>query len=702
MAIIGDIRDRAGVLVLIFVGLALVAFLLMDVSSSTGGNIGAQYNAGSINGKDINIQTYDLRVSEALDNFRNQSGTQVDEATTQTIRENTWNSMLSEMIVDDEYDKLGISIGEDEMADLMMGNNAHRFVKSAFTNPETGQFDNTQVRAFLETIDDDDERGSADQKRTNWNRFFEAVQRDAVDSKYKDLVKKASFMPDFLAMNDYAENNHKVSFDYVALPYATVAESELNITDADLSAYLNANKNEFKDVPLRSTSVVEFPIIPTNEDSTAARKEVSDRKQEFRTTEDVAQLISLYSETPYNSAFIPENSFVSPRKGALLGGNIGNVVGPYLEDGKYVLAKLIDRKNVPDSVECRHILIDPNTVGGAAKANQIADSLITVLNSPRGDFDYIAADFSADNSNKDNGGYLNWAKPGQMVPEFNDLIFYDAKPKEYNKVATQFGVHIVEVLKKRGKTPSVRVGYLSKEIEAGPNTLDAIYREADKFAGQNRTPQSFNDAIKAQDLIDRQITGIGINDYNVEGVAVNARELVKWLYGASQDEVSTVFSFDDKYVVAKVDAIKEKGVYSVDGYRSQLEEAVKKQKRAENLIAQASGSKNLNQLAKKMNTTVKSADDMVSRSAFLPEDGSEPTVVGAAFALKEGDLSAPIKGENGVYVVKVRSLETPDGTENLDFIKSTTKTTLNSRVDAGLMKALRESFDLEDNRHNFY
>ncbi len=705
MAIIGEIRNRAGWLVLGFVGLALVAFLLMDVSSSTGGGLqGQSLSLGKINGKDISYQEYERKVNNAMEGYRRQ-GQIVNDDLSQSIRQQTWNTYLAELVANDEYEKLGLTVSNEELTQLMRGSDPHPTVKTSqiFVNPQTKQFDPNLVVAYVENLDEDDQYGTKEDKQIQWNSFTSFVKRDALDKKYKNLVKKGSFIPNFLASNDIENNNSKVTFNYIVLPYANVLDGEVAVTDAELQSYLDENRDDFDDEATRNLDFVEFYLTPSQSDSTEARDFVASRIEDFRTAANDTNYLNIHSETPLNTAYIAEDRLMGNNASEILSQPVGGLVGPYFEGNSYKAAKLLSRQSVPDSVDVRHILIDPNKKGGVERAITLADSIFNAIKNG-GDFDFLAADFSDDTSNKDNGGNLGYAKPGQMVKPFNDLIFYEANIGEINKVNSQFGIHIVEVLNKKGATPSVAVGYLTKTVEPGSTTQKNIYRTANEFAGKNRDAASFDAAVKDQDLISKPAFGLKINDTNLPGLGY-ARDIIKWAYNAENGEVSEVFSMDDKYVVAKVSNIKEEGELTVKGLRSDLEGAVKKQKRVAQLSSQLSSTSgnNLQTRAQNFdNVTVQTATDVSLQTANITGAGLEPAVVGRAVTLPSNQVSEPIEGNNGVYLVKVTDKIAPPDSINLDLTRQTMSISNSSRIDGALLNALKESVEVKDQRYKFY
>jgi len=704
MAIIGEIRNRAGFLVLLFVGVALVAFLLMDVSSSTGGGANQRLVLGKVNGKDISQQEYERRINNLTNSYRNQ-GITLDDNTSQNIRQQAWNSYLADMVAEDEYKKLGLSVTDEEMKSLLFSNNPHSFIKSSFTNPQTNQFDASLVRDYVDRLEEDDQQGTSDEKWLTWDNFKNSVKKNTIENRYKSLVKNGSYLPDFLVKDDFNSNNSKVSFDYLVLPYSEVLDNEVAVTDAELQTYLDENKTKFDDAATRNIDFVEFPLIPSSNDSIEASEYINSRLEEFRTATNDTNYLNIHSDSPLNLSYVKQENILGAYASNILSLQKGEVYGPYMEGNTYKAAKMLGRNNsIPDSVDVRHILIDPNqTTGGGVRANAIADSLLTGLKQGKIDFDFAANDFSHDTSNKENGGNLGYAKPGQMVQQFNDLIFYNAKVGDYNKVITQFGIHLVNVLDKKGSNSGVAVGYLTKSVEPSSTTQKNIYRTANEFAGKNRDAASFDEAVKTQDLIDKPASGLKINDANVPGLGI-ARDIVKWAFDAENGNVSEVFSQNDKYIVAKVSNVKEEGVLSVEGLRSELEAAVKRQKRAALLKNKANTANGADIAAKAiaLGVEVQSTTDVSLQSAFIAGQGPEPAVVGAAIGINQGKMSQAIEGNNGVYLVSVTDKTEAAESTNLGLSRTSMQVTNDGKVDNALLNNLKESVEISDERYRFY
>ena len=246
------------------------------------------------------------------------------------------------------------------------------------------------------------------------------------------------------------DNNEMANIQYTVVPYTTVSDSAVKITDDQISEYIQAHQEQYKQEETRSIAYVAFSAAPVSADSANTLQQLLNLKSEFDTTRDVATFIARNgSDMAYLDAFLPKSQIQQPKKDSIFALPKGRVFGPYLEGGSYVMAKKVDEKVMPDSVRARHILvatIDPKTgqpVMEDSVAKQKIDS-IRLLIEKGARFDSLAARLSDDEGSKASGGDLGYFASGRMVKEFNDFCF-DGKKGDKKIVKTQFGYHYIEI-----------------------------------------------------------------------------------------------------------------------------------------------------------------------------------------------------------------------------------------------------------------
>ena len=491
MALIGKIRERVGLLVFI-IAIAIMAFLLMDVTANRMG-AGQQPTAGTIDGEAVNYQDYEAKVNQIMTNYRN-SQIDVDDATRLQIREQAWTQYVQEVLSKREFEKLGLDVTEEELKQLLLtGQNAQLRSVPLFQNPETGQFDQERLRQYVESFNDPNIPINERQSRLNqWKTFEESVIQNQMLSKYTTLIKKGIYAPEWLANKDYADKNRKANINYVFVPYTSIDDGEIAMaTDDELKSYISNNKHQFKQDETRVVDFVSFPIRASRRDTAETQKFISERVDGLSKAEDEGRFLKMhYSDTPLTGAYLTKAQLTSSMSDSLFSVPAGTVLGPYMENGAYIAAKMIDRKMVPDSVEIRQIqknLTDPN-------ANNVIDSLKNVVDSG-GDFEGLASAFSDDGS-KEEGGYMGYIQPGVLPEAMNNAVFYEYGRGDVFTVETPNAWHLVEVITSRPSSEAVKVAFLSREIEASKQTTDSIYSVANRFAGLNRSVDEFNKAAE--------------------------------------------------------------------------------------------------------------------------------------------------------------------------------------------------------------
>jgi peptidyl-prolyl cis-trans isomerase D len=380
----------------------------------------------------------------------------------------------------------------------------------------------------------------------------------------------------------------------------------------------------------------------------------------------------------------------------------GAVYGTYFEESSYRLARLVKIDYLPDSVHARHILLQPDNNTNAAGLVALADSLQEVL-SGGGDFANLARLYSTDGSAQE-GGDLGWFPEGQMVKPFSDSCFYGPTGK-IMQVRTQFGIHLIEVLAKSRNVKKVKVAYLSRNVEPSSETYQNVYSQAVKFAGLNTTYEQFNTAVSEQNLTKRYANDLTASQKTITGLE-QPRALIRWAFEAELHDVSDeIFEIGNKYVVAAVTGIREKGIAPLDQVRTEIELEVKKEKKAELISKEFSASmasvQNIDELAGEMELTVQDANNVNFASVSVPSAGIEPNVIATASVMAPDQLSQPVNGNNGVYVIVVTNVVDPEGAE-LSSQKSRMSSLRESQANYEAYQALQESANIKDNRAKFF
>ncbi len=697
MAVIGRIRKRVGLLIGV-VGVSMVLFILGDLLGSNSAMFsGSSDVVGEIGGEEVHYQEFEQRVDKLIENYKMNTRTEtVDQNTTDMLREQAWNMYVNDNTLGKEYAKLGLSCSAEELFDMVGGNNPHPQVQQAFTDPNTKMFDKNAVLKFLKDLPNRDEN-----VQLQWKNFEDAIREERIAEKYRTLIKGGIFITTAEAKANYMDMGRLTNMRFVRLDYNSIPDSSANVDESDLQAYYNANQNKYRQAEtIRKVEYVAFDVTPSAEDRQETATWINDRKTELTTAEDVAVVVNRNADTPYDSNYFAKGSLSPAIDTVLFGAAVGTVVGPYEDGGAVKVSRLVGQKMVPDSVKARHILLSIEN-GDTAKARNTADSLRNALKKGA-DFGALATTFSKDPGSAAKGGDLGWFRAGTMVKEFNDACF-DGKVGDLPIVTSQFGVHLIEVTGKGNPTLQIRVATVDRKIEPSQRTYDAAYGKANSFAANNTSAANFDSSIVKEGLNKRIADNIREADKNIPGLD-QPRELVRWAYQAKINDISKVFTFGDKFVIAKLTDIREKGILPLDAVREQVTVEARKQKKGEMLIEKmnATGAKSIDDMASKLNTAAMDADNVSFSSPFVPGLGNEPKLVGTAFGLKAGQLSKPVAGDNGVCVLFVKSFTEPTATTDFSSSGKQMADQRRARSEYEVLNALKESAGIEDNRGKFY
>jgi peptidyl-prolyl cis-trans isomerase D len=671
-----------------------MAFVLTDLfSAKAGGGQQGPMNLAEVNGTNISPTEFDMRLQQAYENYQlnTESEEPLDEQTKNQIREQVWNDLLSEVILGKQMQELGVEVTSKELFDMVQGNDPHPQVLQAFRNPETNQFDPNAVVQFLQNLNNDPEM------KERWVTFEKALKKQQRRDKFQNLIKKGIYLPSNLAKMQYANNNQVVSFKYVYKPYNAISDTSIQLTDAEVQSYYEEHKEEYKQESGRKILYAYFPVNPSQEDIAATQKYMDESYERFENTENDSIFVNANSDQPFDPTFYSKENMPMGADTSFWSKEVGYMNGPYELDGTYFIQKLKAIKMAPDSVKASHILIN-NQDRSPERANEIADSLIALLESgtPMSD---LALDNSDDVGSAQNGGDLGWFTEGMMVKPFNDAAF-SAEVGEFSKVESQFGIHIIEVSDKTAPKKKIQLATIQREVLAGNDTYAEVFNKANSFSIEANDIESFNELVKEKN-IQRRSAEITENSTQVRGLP-NSREVVRWAIEAKEGKISEAFDVGDAFVVAIVERVDEKGVAPLDKIKNRIEYLAKQDKKAEQFIQEMSGFQNINELASNQRLTIETASGVTFESPTVPGVGMEPKVVGKAFSLEKGQMSVPIQGNSGVFVVSIDS-KSDVGEPNLASTRSSVARSIDSRVTNGaVFSALKEKAEITDNRNKFY
>ncbi len=701
MATLEKIRNRAGIGITIFIGLALVAFVLGDAVKS-GSSImrGNEQEIAKIAGKSVDYKEFQKKIDDLTDIYKLNSGsTSVDQKTTEQIRDQTWMGLVRNYTMKDIYENLGIDVTSNELFELVQGENPHQIIQSLFRDQKTGTINRPALIQFLKF----QQTNTTGPEHNYWLFIENQIVEERSFTKYNNLVAKGIYTTTDEAKLSLEVKNKKVNIEYVGKLFSAVPDSSVKISQADAEKYYAAHKEKFKQEATREIEYVLFPVVASKSDEDKVVKWINDIKTEFASVEDPSAYVNVNSDLQFDPSFFKQSELSSTLSDFAFKGKAGDIYGPYKEGQSWKLCKIQKFEDLPDSVNARHILIRVASQADLAKAKNTVDSLKRVL-TLGGDFNTLARKYSNDDGSAVKGGELGWFKRGMMVKPFDDAAFF-GKVNEYQIVDSQFGVHLIQVTKRGNTAKNVQLATIVRNIEPSSQTYQQTYSIASKFAAENRDIKAFHASVTKLGL-NKRLASLSEADKEVTGLE-NSRILVRAVYKSEvgkpviSTEGTPIFELGTQFVVAMLSSIQEKGFSDFSTARPTIELTLRKEKKTEQLKEKMAGKTDLNSLAALLGTTVGQAQDINFESYSFPGLGAEPVIAGAASVLETGAVSKPIEGSNGVYVVKATAVNKGTSTD-IAAEKFQNKMALGYRVSVQAFEALKENAGVVDKRAKFF
>ena len=721
MSIIQTIREKAAWLVFGLIALSLIGFLLMDAFVGKSRLFGNRSTVvGVVNGENIEYNDFERMVSAQEDQYK-QRGYPVNEAMQEQIRDMVWRQVVEDAILSRDYDVLGLQVSDKEVNDMLVGNNPIPDVKQAFTDPKTGIFDAqtaaTQINQLRTLYRSGPKRNQDARQYEMAKAFFEErvpeVVKERLREKYTSLLANSAYVPKWMIEKTNADNSQLAAISYVNTPYFTIPDSAIKVSNDEIQDYIDNHKDQFKQQESRSIAYVTFNDAPSSADSAKLKQDLSDLAKDFAKTQDVQAFLGrVGSEQAFSDDYLGKSIIQVPFKDSIFALQKGGVFGPYLDGGDYTVAKLVDTKTLPDSVRARHILVATVNQQGQqvmddSTAKKKIDSIASLLQHG-GNWDSVALKLSDDPGSKEKGGDLGYfdnnpSSRTHMVKEFADFCF-NGKKGETKIVKSQFGYHYIEIMDQKNFEPAYKVAYLSRKIETSPETDQAASGLASQFAGESRDARSFDDNAQKEHLPKLLAPDITPAEFSIPGLGPN-RQLVRWIYDADPGNVSEPFSVGDKYVVAVVTEINKEGTMTPAKARNTVEPILRNRKKADQIMKKMGTPASLDAIASASGQTIAHADSVLFSTAFIPNVGHEPKVIGASFDKQLGGkpISPAIPGNSGVFFIKVDNVSAMSNPNaDLQQQRFVMEQQMRSMVYRGLLEDLRRQASIKDNRGKFF
>jgi peptidyl-prolyl cis-trans isomerase D len=686
------------------IAVSLIMFIvggdLLSGNSMFSGN--NNQTVGEIAGEKILAPDFSAKVAEATQNFQAQSQKAPSEQETQQIRNQVWDRFINDIAFQKEFDALGIKVSDDELVDMVQGKNIHPAIKQQFTNPQTGVFDKTQVIQFLKGL-----KTMQPAQQQSWATFEKSLAVSRVREKYENLLSLSNNVTSLEAKREYQAQTAIADAKYLYVPFSSIVDSTIAVTDSQLEDYLSKHKDRYKGFESRSLEYVIFNAVANKEDSAAFYNQIKELAKGLGAAANDSAYAAANSEVATPAAWslteLPESV-----KGSLSTFNPGGVYGPFKDGGNYSILKYKGiAKDSLSTLRASHILFSFTTKTDSAKA-AVRTKALAVLSQIKGGASFeMMAQTNGSDGTAQNGGDLGYFKNnGSMVKPFESAVFaYNGTGLLPNLVETDFGYHIIKVTEAKSNT-KYRVSLISKVLGASAQTRDAAYAKAELFAANNNNATKFKEAIKKDKLIsltaERVLEGVS----TINGMP-NAREITNWAFGENGETgaVSNAFEVNDSYLVASVTGQTSKDSPKVSDFKEELKFKVIADIKAERIAEKLNKiSGTLEQIAQKYGAgaLVETAPAINLANGTLKSAGSDPAAVGKVFGLKPGQKTKAVKGESGVYIVEGATITAAPEIADYTQYKTQLLQTVKGRGGYYVSEAIKENAKIVDNKAKFF
>ena len=709
MAILNKIRQRSLILILV-IALALFAFVIQGVIDNPNAFSDTQGVVATVNGTDIERNDFQQKVK----NYQDRAGGRI----TSTQAMNTiYNQELNRIILEGEFDALGLSVEKDEMRDLLK-NSLQSFPEF---QDENGNFDVNRLNAFIANLKDLNGDtallGGTPLNYESWTEYEDNIAANAIQQSYYNLIRAGVGTTIAEAEDEYMADAKNVDIRFVQIPYTTIPDSLVQVTSADVKAYMDAHEDKFQADANREVIYVEFKEEASVADEDALKADLLKLKGDraeynessgntdtipgFDTVKNVEEFVNSNSDINYDDSFLRAAQLPATAKDSLMKLNVGEYYGPYKDGEFFKLSKLIAVQQMADTVNVRHILIpfaggqraDASVTITPEQAKATADSILAKIKSGTKFMDLL--DLSSDKVSNENDGELEFAYNAGMAPEFKAFSF-DNKVGDVDVVGTSFGYHVIEILEQKSTNDAYQIATLARKIEPSDQTLQDVFNQMSKFEIAAKEGD-FQDLAQERNLTVKPITFKEL-DENIPTLG-SQRQVVRWAF----DETTDVGDYKNfaisgfGFIVAKLVEKNEKGLMSVENASITAAGDIRKEKKAK-MIREKLTATTIDEIAKNQSQSVKTAAALTLKNTTLAGAGTEPKVIGSAFGLEQGVASKPIDGERGVYIIEVTKVTEATALENYTSIVNRLNTALRNAVQNRVRQALEEAADIEDNR----
>ena len=711
MAALGKIRKR-GVALVIIIGLGLFAFIAEEAFRSCEATKNQQrQQIGEVLGNKINVQEFQALVDEYQEVVKMSQGVDnLSEEQLNSLKDEVWNSFVNEQIVKSEADKIGLTVTDEELQNMMKEGTNPMLMRTPFVNQQTGRFDVTMLTKFLA---DYKKNASNPQMAESYQRIYKywqfiekQLRQQTLAQKYQALIANAMLTNPVSAKKAFEGQNQESDVQLASIAYNTINDNDVKIDEKELKAKYDEQKEMYKQtVETRDIKYVSYQVVASAADRKALMTTMQDASNKLQSGATPAEVVrKAQSQFPYTGIAATKRAYPSDIAAKLDSMSVGQTTAPFETkfDNTLNVVKLISKTMMPDSIEYRQIQVGGETVEAARKT---ADSIYTALKAGA-DFDEIAKKYGQtaqkqwltsamyENSNtmdEESKNYLN---------SINTLGVNELKNLEFSQ-----GNIVLQVTARKAMVEKYDVAVIKHTIDFSKDTYSEAYNKFSQYVSENKTIADLEKNAAKFGFRVQERKDLFNSEHNVVGLR-STREAMKWIFDAKDGEVSPLYECgnNDNLLVVALTGVHPVGYRSLDAVKEMVKSEVLRDKKFEQIKAKFAGVADI-EAAKAKGARIDSVNQVTfSAPVFVQATGaSEPALSGAIAASKQGDFSKSlVKGNGGAYLFKVLKKANREGVKYDE--KATEQMLKQQAVQAAsrFIQELYQKANVVDNRYLFF